>query len=153
VTLKKLGLTTNSRALLSATIAEMFHFVDTASKMEYHVKHFINCKTTDAIYRLECPQCKVFYIGRTKRCLQDRLAEHKYAIRVGNEDYPMARHYKSLHQGNPASLQAMGIDPVLAPIRKGDRLKRLNQRERFWIYKLQATKYPGLNECSFSVRS
>ncbi|KAK6314375.1 hypothetical protein J4Q44_G00158340 [Coregonus suidteri] len=26
-------------------------------------------------------KCKVFYIGRTKRCLQDRLAEHKYAIR------------------------------------------------------------------------
>lgn len=78
--------------------------------------------------------------------LQDRLAEHKCAIRVGNEDYPMARHYKSLHHGNPASLQAMGIDHVLASIRKRDCLKQLNQRESFGIYKLQATKYHGLNE-------
>ena len=72
------------------------YFVGKASKMEYHIKHFIKCKTTHVIYRLECPQCKVFYIGRTKGHLQDRLAEHKYAIQVGNEDYPMARHYKSL---------------------------------------------------------
>ena len=44
------------------------------------------------------------------------------------------------------SLQAMGIDHIPASIRKGDRLKQLNQKERFWIYKLQATKYPGWNE-------
>jgi hypothetical protein len=97
-----------------------------------------------SVRHMECPQCKVFYIGRTKRCLQDRLAEHKYAIQVGNEDYPMARHYKFLHYDNPASLQAMGIDHVPASIRKGDHLQHLNQRERFWIYKLQVTKYPGL---------
>ena len=53
---------------------------------------------------------------------------------------------KSLHHGNPTSLQAMGIDHIPASIRKGNRLKQLNQRESFWIYKLQATKYPGLNE-------
>ena len=58
----------------------------------------------------------------------------------------MARHYKSLHHGNPDSLQAMGIDHIPASIRKGDRLKQLNQRESFWIYKLQDTKYPGLNK-------
>ena len=40
----------------------------------------------------------------------------------------------------------MGIDHVPASIRKGDPLKQLNEREGFWIYKLQATKYPGLNE-------
>ncbi|XP_055745871.1 ankyrin repeat domain-containing protein 2-like [Salvelinus fontinalis] len=36
---------------------------------------------------LECPQCKVFYIGQTKRRLQERLAEHKYAIQ--EEDTPL----------------------------------------------------------------
>ena len=46
--------------------------------------------------------------------------------------YTMARHYKSLHHGKPASLQAMGIDHIPASIRKGDRLKQLNQREGFW---------------------
>ena len=60
-----------------SNIAQNKYFVDTASKMEYYVKHLIYCKTTHVIYRLECPQCKVFYIRRTKRHLQDRLAEHK----------------------------------------------------------------------------
>ena len=32
---------------------------------------------------------EVFYI-RNKISLQDRLAEHKYAIRAGNVNYPMA---------------------------------------------------------------
>ncbi len=33
----------------------------------YSIRHFINCQTTHVIYRLECPQCKVFYVGRTKK--------------------------------------------------------------------------------------
>lgn len=31
-------------------------------------------------------------------------------------------------------------------IQRSDRLRTLNQREAFWIYKLWATKYPALNK-------
>ncbi len=31
-------------------------------------------------------------------------------------------------------------------MRKGDRQRKLNQRETFWIDKLQTTKHPGLND-------
>ena len=81
----------------SGNIAQKKYFVDTASKMEYYVKHFINCKITHVIdWNVHSARCSTL---DGQRPLQDRLAEHKYAIRVGNEDYPMARHYKSLHHG------------------------------------------------------
>ena len=121
-------------------------FVDTVSLKQFTINHFISCKTVFVIYRLECPECKVFYIGRTKRCLQDRLAEHKYAIRTDNMNYPMARHYREHHNSDPSTVQICGIDHIPLSLRKGDRQKQLNQRESFWIDKLQATSYPGLNE-------
>jgi len=57
---------------------------DVGTQREFTINHFINCQTTFVIYRLECTECEVFYIGRTKRRLLDRLTEHKYAIRTGN---------------------------------------------------------------------
>lgn len=64
----------------------------------------------------------------------------------------MARHFLDFHNSNPSTLQAHGIDHIPDSMRKGNRLKKLQQCETFWIYKLQATKYPGLNEdLDFSV--
>lgn len=37
----------------------------------YATNHFINCKTTHVAYILECTLCDAFYVGRTKRRLQD----------------------------------------------------------------------------------
>ena len=58
----------------------------------------------------------------------------------------MARHYLDSHNSNPSTLQAFGIDHIPSSIQKGDRQRKPNQREAFWIDKLQATKRPGLNE-------
>lgn len=59
-------------------------FIDVTSNREYSIYSFINCNTSFVVYRLECP-CGCFYIGRTKRKLKERLAEHKYAIRTSNQ--------------------------------------------------------------------
>ena len=40
----------------------------------------------------------------------------------------------------------MAIEEVRKSQRGGDRLKRLLQRETFWIFKLKATIFPGPNE-------
>lgn len=61
--------------------------VDFKSNKIYKIRDFINCNTTFIIYRLSCPCKNVFYVGRTKRRLRDRLAEHKYAIRTNNPEY------------------------------------------------------------------
>lgn len=85
-------------------------------------------------------------MGRTKRKFKDRVAEHKYAIRTQNMNYPMAKHYRSARHTDPSSLKAMVIEVIPLTARGGDRLKHLLKRETFWIHTLSATFYPGLNE-------
>lgn len=41
---------------------------------------------------LTCP-CRKTYIGQTKRALKACISEHETAIRTGNLDYAMAKHY------------------------------------------------------------
>lgn len=85
------------------------------------------------VYRLEC-ECGCFYVGRTKRRFRDRLAEHKYAIRTQNVDYPMAKHYKEQGHESSKSLKAMIIETIPQDTRGGDRLKHLLQREINALY-------------------
>lgn len=120
-------------------------FTDFKTNEKHKIKHFVNCNTTYVVYRLICP-CNHFYVGRTKRRLKDRVAEHKYAIRCNNEDYPMARHFNSAHNGDASLLQVEALEHVQTPPRGGDRLKLLLQRETYWIHKLDAMRPPGLNE-------
>ena len=56
----------------------------TPSHTKFTAKHFINCKTTYAIYLLECSLCDAFYVGRTKQRPQELLAEHRNAPIIGN---------------------------------------------------------------------
>ena len=114
--------------------------------METHTcKQFMNSNSTYIVHGLTCP-CGCFYVGRTKRRLKDRVAEHKYAIRTNNEDYPMARHFQSSHNGNDSLLRVEGIEQIEQSVRGGNRLKRLLQRETYWIFTFDAMVYPGLNE-------
>lgn len=120
-------------------------FLDLRTKKEYKTNDFINCNSEYVVYRLLCP-CGCFYVGRTKRKLKARFSEHKYAIKTNNEDYPMAKHYREIHQSDPSSLKVQGIEVIKKTVRGGDRLKRLLQRETFWIWSFKAMEHPGLNE-------
>ena len=112
---------------------------------EYKIKHFINCNTTHVVYMLKCP-CSKIYIGQTKRNLKIRIAEHKAAIRHGNMDYAIARHYKERCHGSAATLKFIGLEKVTLPPRGGDMKKLLLQRESFWIFTLNSMEPNGLNE-------
>lgn len=120
-------------------------FIDPTTQKTYKCKGHATCNTTYVVYRLEC-ECGCFYIGRTKRKLKERLAEHKYAIRTNNMNYPMAKHYQQTGHSSPNSLKAFVIECVPVNLRGGDRLKLLLQRETYWIHTLNATVHPGLNE-------
>ena len=67
---------------------------------------------------------------------------HKYATRTGNVNYLMARHYLDFHNSHPFTLQVFGIDHIPVSIRKDDKANFTKRK----LHKLQATKYPGLNE-------
>ena len=86
------------------------------------------------------------YIGQTKRNLKVRIAEHKAAIRNGNMDYAIARHYKERSHGSAATLRFIGIEKVNLPPRGGNTVKLLLQREAYWIYTLNTMEPNGLNE-------
>lgn len=120
--------------------------MDFKSKKTYRIKNFINCNTTFVIYHLSCPCEGVFYVGRTKRRVRDRLAEHKYTIRIGNPEYQMAQHFQLCHNKNDSLLKIEVLEHVQHLDRGGDRLRKLSQRETYWIHLLDALRYPGLNE-------
>ena len=86
------------------------------------------------------------YIGQTKRNLKIRIAEHKAAIRHGNMDYAIARHYKEKNHGSAATLKFIGIEKVTLPPRGGDHKKLLLQTEAQWIFRLNSIEPYGLNE-------
>ena len=94
---------------------------------------------------LKCP-CGQVYIGQTKRALKVRIGEHKPAIRNKNLDYAMARHYVEAGHGSVASLKFIGIEKVTLPHRGGDIIRKLLQREAYWIYTLNAASAGGVND-------
>ncbi len=111
-----------------------------------HPMHeFINCMSTHVIYKLICP-CGKIYVGQTKRNFKLRIAEHKAAIRNGNMDYAIARHYKERAHGSAASLKFVGLEKISPSPRGGDIVKRLRQRESFWIFTLNSMEPHGLNQ-------
>ncbi len=81
-----------------------------------------------------------------KRRFRDRVAEHRYAIRTGNMNYPMVKHFIQAKHGSDSNLKVIGIEHLSVNIRGGDRLRRLKQYEMNWIHKLIALSYSGLTE-------
>ena len=58
----------------------------------------------------------------------------------------MARHYVEASHGSVASLKFIGIEKITIPLRGGDIIKKLLQREAFWIYTLNAASAGGVND-------
>ena len=112
---------------------------------KYKQKSFINCNSTNVVYMLTCP-CGKAYVGQTKRCLKTRISEHKTAIRTGNIDYSMAKHYLEAQHGSPSSLRFVGLEQVALTTRGGNLPKMLSQREMYWIFELNPMQPQGLND-------
>ena len=51
---------------------------------------------TEVVYEVSCKDCKLKYIGETKRSLKTRMSEHKYAVRRGDERNGIAVHAHQL---------------------------------------------------------
>lgn len=83
-----------------------------------------------------------YYVGKTKRELRMRIGEH---IRSDDPQYPISRHTNT-HGRDPDSVKFIVLDRVHPGPRGGDWDRQILQLESRWIYKLQATVPPGLNE-------
>jgi len=58
----------------------------------------------------------------------------------------MARHFMETHNKNDSLLKIEVLEHIKPSIRGGDRIRKLNQREAFWIHELDALNFPGVNE-------
>ena len=98
-----------------------------------------NCKTENIIYLLECAICGLQYIGETKQQISKRLNGHRSDANC-KPDLPLSRHFRSTgHHDSFGKLKVTIID------HKWDDKSR-QERESFWIRKLETLSPNGINE-------
>lgn len=116
------------------------------------------CQTVGVIYLMKC-SCGAFYVSKTKRNLFCRMRDHVSAVSKKLLETPISRHMGLFHDHNLTMLGFYALEHIPLNERGGDADKRLLQDEAKWIYTLQATRYPGLNQnisykpfCPFSLQ-
>ena len=107
---------------------------------EWKLNKSFNCEVFNCIYLIECKKnnCKMKYVGETKRILKFRLAEHRGYITNKDESKPTGEHFNT--PGH--SLSDLTIT-VLEKVKSSDTLYR-KEREKYFIRKFN-TFYKGLN--------
>ena len=110
----------------------------------FSIKEFITCNSSHVVYLIWCP-CGLLYVGRTKRLLRIRVAEHLANIKKGFDYHSVSVHFKEKHNQDPSLAQFCGIDCVHPSWRGSNRVRDLSQRETQWIFLLKSQFPRGLN--------
>ena len=99
------------------------------------------CESYNVRYLIECEKynCKLRYIGQTKRALKYRLAEHRGYVNQNITDKSTGSHFNL-----PGHSQANLKITVLERVKKNDKNYR-EVRESYLINKFN-TYYDGLNK-------
>lgn len=118
------------------------HF--TTKDKTFQLGQFFNCSTEFVVYCLSCP-CNLLYVGRTTRTLRKRFGEHRRSIE-DNKNLTISRHFTEFHQGSTNGLRVWIIEAIPNNLPRAELIKRLCERETFWIYTLDCLKPGGLNE-------
>ncbi|CAJ0919390.1 unnamed protein product [Ranitomeya imitator] len=118
-------------------------FTHPQSGKRFPIKGQFNCNSSFVVYLIKCP-CGLGYVGETTQHIRDRISKHKSTIRCGRTLLPIPAHFLQ-NNHNVAQLRFQVIDHVRFLRRGGDRIKRLKERESFWIYTLQTLAPHGLN--------
>lgn len=111
----------------------------------YRPRKYVNCQSVGVVYLMAC-KCGRFYVGKTKQAFRQRIYEHILSIRNGKIDSPIALHVGVSHYFDLTVVKFVALEHILAHSRGGDTDKKILRQECRWIYKLQATKPPSLNE-------
>lgn len=67
-------------------------------------------------------------------------------MQISNPYLPLGRHVMEIHNSIMPKVSFAALDRVHIPVRGGDWNKTLLQREQRWIFMLNSTSFPGLNE-------
>lgn len=107
-------------------------------------RHLATCSTM-GVYLLQCP-CHSFYVGKTSRTWRTRILEHLDSAKSGYYRTAIGRHVAITHNYNFQGFKFLPLAVIPPPERGGDWSKLLLQQESKWIFRLNATSPPGLNE-------
>ncbi|CAJ0943784.1 unnamed protein product [Ranitomeya imitator] len=124
-------------------------FTHPRSGRRFPIQGHYTCDSTYVVYLIKCP-CGLGYVGETTQHIRDRISQHKSTIRCGRTLLPIPAHFlECKHQVSQLRYQIIDHVPIMR--RGGDRIKKLKERESFWIYSLQTLSPLGLNgEYEFS---
>ena len=114
--------------------------VKISEKEKWTLNNKYTCESYNLIYMIECEkqECKMRYIGQTKRALKYRMAEHRGYV-SSNADTPTGSHF-NLPGHDQANMKVI----VLERVKKEDKNYR-EVRETYLINKFN-TFYMGLNK-------
>lgn len=104
------------------------------------IKQLVNCHTKYVIYIITCTACDIQYIGRTTRCLSDRITDHLSDIKT-TKNTNIEKHFNLYHQRNTPQI----TERSNCPIRCGDRFSHLCKREGYWIFRMDTRIPKSLN--------
>lgn len=119
-------------------------FTSSSNGREFSINEFITCNTAYVVYAMQCP-CGLMYIGRTKRLLRVRIAEHIANIKIGFKDHNVSLHFKLKHNQDPSGLKFWGVDHLRPKWRGSNLVRDLSRRETQWIFLADTLSPRGLN--------
>lgn len=80
----------------------------THNNFRIEINKLLTCNSDNVLYVIQCP-CGKQYIGRTKRLLKTRIAEHVANIKKGHEKHTLSRHFKYHHNLEPLRFSVYSI--------------------------------------------
>lgn len=104
-----------------------------------------DCNTQGVIYLMTC-RCGIFYVGKTIRHLWQRIRDHVYYSTNGKMLSPISRHLDLCHRFDTSVASFIALAVIPQDPRGGDWDRRILQQEAKWIERLNATRWPGINE-------
>lgn len=110
----------------------------TSTKKRIAIKNRVNCNSKNLIYILQCPICKLQYVGQTKGTLQQRMTHHrnKFNDKAYLPRRLLYRHFDQ-HLGNfyPNIIPLMTTTPT-----------NISTVKQHWIEELGTLHPRGLND-------
>ena len=105
----------------------------------FQITNHFTCISANVIYIIRCKNCRILYVGETKRRLADRITEHLRSIKKNFIGFPIAAHF------NPPSHCKIDHFSVTAAIScRGSNYERLVAENRL-IFSLGTLIPKGLN--------
>jgi len=113
-------------------------FVKINGQTQWKINKRVNCESKNLIYMIECSECKLRYIGETKRTLKERLSDHRGYVFKEKTDQATGLHFNQPGH-NLSNIKITVLEKV-----KTEEDSYRKEREKYFINKFN-TFYGGLN--------